>query len=239
MRYTTLLVGVVLACACADDDKSVAAEPTEQNELERDECPDGRDQSPIDLPARPSRSDLPDLVADYEDSHVSIVNNGRTIQYSYDAGSILWLGDDAFELLQLHFHARSEHAIAGELSPLELHLVHKDAADELLVVAVLIESGAHNATLDAADWHAVPALGETTWEQSTHYFNAGDLLPGGPTYRYSGSLTAPPCTSDVSWVVFERRLELDDAQIAKFTALYADNFRVLQPLDERVVSFGD
>lgn len=66
-----------------------------------------------------------------------------------------------------------------------------------------------------------------------------DLVPGGPAYRYSGSLTAPPCTNEVSFIVYRRPLVMDAEQIATFTDLYPDNAREVQPLGDRELLFGN
>jgi carbonic anhydrase len=205
------------------------------------QCPPGEHQSPIDLAKHACLTDLPDLRFEYADSDLHIVNTGGTIQYSYAPGSKLIVGEREYELRQFHFHAHSEHAIDGKVEPMELHLVHASTEnpDELLVVGVRLRTGHENATLEQARWSDLPSdeAEEPLIDHDTT-FNAGELLPGGPTYRYTGSLTAPPCFGNVSWIVFRRSLSLSRAQIARFTALYPDNLRPLQPLDGRAVQFG-
>lgn len=213
-------------------DRSVASSESE--------CPPAEEQSPIDLEKHPAYEDLPDLRFEYEDSTVHIVNTGSTIQYLYTPGSKLIVDGREYELRQFHFHAHSEHAIGGHYEPMELHLVHANAENELLVVGVRLRIGSKNATLEEARWSDFPvdeAEGPLIDDDTT--FHAGELLPSGPTYRYTGSLTAPPCSSNVSWVVFQRSLSLSHAQIARFKALYPNSFRPLQPLDGREVQFGD
>jgi carbonic anhydrase len=179
------------------------------------------------------------LTFDYHDSHVAISNTGRTVQYNYDSGSSLAVGDTRYELIQFHFHAHSEHALNGTIMPMEVHLVHQDASGRLLVVGVFVAQAEHNATLDQLHWPSLPSAEAPKVEPPNHVFNALILVPIGPTYRYVGSLTAPPCTGDVSWILFQRPIAMDASQIETFTRLYAHNARTLQPLGERGLPFGE
>jgi carbonic anhydrase len=235
-------MGCFSCAADVQDDNHPRADPAQYRlsaaEDETTECASGPGQTPIDLPLKIKRSALPDLTFDYRDSHVAIENTGETVRYNYDPGSALLVGDARYELLQFHFHAHSEHAIGGYLTPMELHLVHQDAAEHLLVVGVLIVRGKHNTTLDRAGWSELPGDEGEVIDEPDHDFNVGDLIPGGPTYRYVGSLTAPPCTGDVSWIVHRRPITLDAAQIEAFTRLYPHNARDMQALGDRTLVFG-
>jgi len=218
------------------------AKSTDNQLLDGDEevekCANGEGQSPIDLPFRVAPSDLPDLTFDYQESHVAISNTGHSVQYSYDPGSTLWVGEDPYQLVQFHFHAHSEHSLGGFLTPLELHLVHKNEAEQLLVIGALVVPGWHNETLDAAAWPEIPIAEAGSVDYPDDNFNARELVPSGPTYRYTGSLTAPPCTNDVSWIVYRRPLVMSSEQIAAFTDLYPHSHRETQALGDRELLFG-
>jgi carbonic anhydrase len=160
------------------------------------------------------------------------------VQYSYDPGSTLWVGDEPYGLVQFHFHAHSEHSLGGFLTPMEMHLVHKNEAEELLVVGALVVPGWHNDTLDLADWPELPGADTDPVDIPEDAFNVKELVPGGGTYRYTGSLTAPPCSNDVSWIVYRRPLVFDQAQIETFTDLYPRSHRETQELGDRELVFG-
>lgn len=215
--------------------------PTHWSVLDRDYavCASSARQSPIALQTPRTAEDLPDLEADYRETGLSIVNNGHTIQFNCDPGSRARVGGVEYELRQFHFHAHSEHSIDGMFSPMELHLVHADAEGNLLAIGLLIEPGASNATLAGAGWDRLPRTSGETLVDPSRRFNARALLPDGPTYRYEGSLTVPPCSENVSWVVYQDLIELSNEQIAAFTSLHGDSARPLQPLGSRVVAFGD
>ena len=120
---------------------------------------------------------------------------------NYPGADTLTLGGVAYQLNQYHFHSPSEHTVDGKRFPMEMHLVHKSADDKLAVVGVFIAEGAHNSAFDPV-WANLP--GQKGVE--THYpalkIDVDALLPTVRTsYRYDGSLTTPPCSEGVSWIV--------------------------------------
>lgn len=195
-------------------------------------CEQGKEQSPVDIPAE-APLNPPGLQFNYLPSALKIANNGHSIQVSYDPGSTLELGGVTYSLMQFHLHALSEHTLAGAHAPMELHLVHKDPDGRTAVVGVLIVEGASNPAYEPVLSHMPIEEGE---EQvfSDVVVNAGELLPVEQSYyRYPGSLTTPPCTEQVAWVVMAAPVEFSAEQIASFRDLYSDNYRPVQPLNER------
>jgi carbonic anhydrase len=118
-------------------------------------CAMGHAQSPIDISAPKSHS-LPRLSLHYQETQVSVVNNGHTIQVAYDPGSSLDIEGTRYQLIQFHFHTPSEHTIGGKHTPAELHLVHRSGDGRLVVVGVLMQPGQENAAL-APLWQHLPA----------------------------------------------------------------------------------
>ncbi len=196
-------------------------------------CASGTSQSPIDI--RDTTSvDLQNLELHYVSVPVEIVNNGHTVQVNYAPGSHLDVDGVRYDLLQFHFHAPSEHTIAGKHASAEMHLVHKSATGALAVVGVLIEEGEHNAHFDAI-WNNLPAQAGPA-KRFDVQINAADLLPADArTYRYLGSLTTPPGTEGVRWHLMVEPVRMSKAQIAAFTRVYRGNNRPTQPLHGRAV----
>lgn len=194
-------------------------------------CSEGRQQSPIDLAAA-ERQDLPEVAFDYEPSPISILNNGHTIQVDYQPGSGLVLEGARYELVQFHFHHQSEHTVDGAGFPLEMHLVHAGADGALAVVGVFLEEGGMNEAL-APVWRQLPRKpGPAAVVEGT--VDAASLLPERrTTWRYAGSLTTPPCTEGVSWLVMTEALSASKEQIEAFRAIFTVNNRPVQPLNER------
>jgi carbonic anhydrase len=196
-------------------------------------CATGKSQSPIDI--RDATSvDLPNLVFHYAPTPVEIVNNGHTVQVNYAAGSYVEVDGVRYDLVQFHFHAPSEHTIAGRFAAAEMHLVHKSATGALAVVGVLLEEGEHNARFDPV-WNNLPGKPGAA-QRFAAEIDADDLLPADPrTYRYMGSLTTPPGTEDVHWNLMVEPVRLSKAQIAAFTKVYRGNNRPIQALNGRKV----
>jgi carbonic anhydrase len=202
-------------------------------------CADGRTQSPVDLPAvkdsQPETAGLnpADLETHPERHPADVVNNGHTVQVNFAGGSSLAVGDERFELLQLHFHAPSEHTVAGRELPMEVHFVHRSNAGVLAVVGVLIAEGRANSAY-APIWKKLPAEAGAHSSLAALTLDVDALLPKGRSaLRYTGSLTTPPCSEGVRWLVLTDPVELSAEQIAAFTALYDDNNRPTEPLHGR------
>jgi len=195
-------------------------------------CGTGKSQSPIDVSA-PSEQDLANIAFHYQPSEVNILNNGHTVQVNYDAGSYIELDGVRYDVAQFHFHAPSEHAVDGNLFAAEIHIVHKSADGTLAVVGILLDEGAQN---DAFQ----PFIDNLPAEKSDAKdagvsINAADLLPSvQTTFRYSGSLTTPPCTEGVNWLLMTTPVELSATQIETLASLFeGGNNRPVQPLSDR------
>lgn len=197
-------------------------------------CGSGKNQSPVDLVGM-VEGDLPAIRVSYRAGGSEILNNGHTVQVNYAPGSSIGVDGRTFELKQFHVHAPSENTIEGRSYPMEAHFVHADGDDNLAVVAVMFEEGASSAELEKA-WGRMPGqVGEK--HALAAQVNADALLPAGRDYyRYNGSLTTPPCSEGVVWLVMKDTVTASQEQIARFTrTLHHANNRPLQPLNARVV----
>ncbi|MDA3872435.1 MAG: carbonic anhydrase [Kiritimatiellae bacterium] len=197
-------------------------------------CGKGQNQSPVNL-AGHIEAELPDLNLDYQPGGREMVNNGHTVQMNYEPGSYLIVDDIRFELKQFHVHVPSEHTIDGKAYPMEIHFVHADSRGRLAVVGLLIEDGAENEFL--AD--LLPHIPGNKHSQSLlpTLVDATSLLPEDKSYfRYNGSLTTPPCTEGVRWIVLKTPVAAFINQINAFAqALQLPNNRPLQPINARPV----
>ncbi len=197
-------------------------------------CATGQRQSPVDLTVTDAE-DLADPVFKYQPSAFAIFNNGHTIQVNYEAGSTIEVDGIPYRLLQFHFHHPSEHTVAGASFPMEMHLVHQNEERGLAVVGVLLQRGRSNQAL-APIWGHLPADKGEAERISGVTINASDLLPEERSfYQYEGSLTTPPCTEGVRWMVMRTPIELSEAQLAAFDAIHHINNRPVQPLGNRTV----
>ncbi len=202
-------------------------------------CSAGMEQSPINIPAG-APTNPANLMFDYNESALNIFNNGHTIQANYDAGSSVLIDGQVYDLLQFHLHAASENTFEGIQTPLEIHFVHANTDGGLAVIGVMLEEGAENEAY-AAFLNNMPAEKSDVMTVEGMMINALDMLPAEQTYyRFDGSLTTPPCSEGVKWHLMSETVELSADQIAQFTAIYNNNFRPVQAMNERdFIVLGD
>lgn len=193
-------------------------------------CGSGHEQSPIELGGS-VHADLTKLDILWSGSRLAVANNGHTIQVNVDPGSRLELDGKGFELKQFHFHHPSEHAVGGRTYPLEAHFVHAAAENDLAVLAVFIEEGAENPTLGRV-WAAMPR--KEGKRATSETVEPATLLPADRRYwRYEGSLTTPPCSETVTWLVLAEPVTASAEQIETFAAIFPKNARPLQARNRR------
>lgn len=196
-------------------------------------CSTGRAQSPIDISGAET-DDLTGITFNYNPSALNIFNNGHTIQVKYDPGSSITYNENEYQLAQFHFHHPSEHTINGEAFDMELHFVHLDAAGNVgAVVGVMLKQGETDNAAFASIFDNLPAEKGDPQPTDT-MINASDLLPETRLYStYTGSLTTPPCTQGVRWLVLTTPVELSAHQLEEFSSLFELNARPVQPLNTR------
>ena len=208
-------------------------------------CRSGTRQSPIDLTgATPIEGvafqrQLGSTVLTIEQrAHVmDLIDNGHTIQITNDAPVHFDLDGERFDLVQYHFHAPSEHTIDGEHGPLEAHSVHKSAAGNLAVVGVLFEVGEHDPIWDPII-NALPSGPGGRRHLEGLELDPAELHPLAERYfRYEGSLTTPPCSEGVHWIIMAERPHISQEQLAAFTSRLHNNHRPVQPRGARRLDF--
>lgn len=202
-------------------------------------CIKGTNQSPINIdtantPSKQARQ----INVNYQSSHLTVVNNGHTIEATpQQANNELTIDGMKFTLNQFHFHAESEHQLDRKHYPMELHLVHKNSDGSLAVLGVMIKEGSENSAVSAF-WDKLPQNSSKEILTSSKV-SILDLIPENKsTYQYVGSLTTPPCTEGVSWFLFKEPIEMSKEQINKFAEIFPANNRPVQPNHSQEVIFA-
>ena len=215
--------------------KGAHGNPAQWGELDPafEACAKGQAQSPIDI-SKPVKAELPALTFAYGSAAPTLVNNGHTIQVNLPAGNNLQIGDQSYELLQFHFHTPSEETVAGKHAAMVAHFVHRNAAGELGVVGVLLEQGKKNSAFEGIFQH-LPRPGEKLTVDDLTLDLAALLPTDRHYYAYEGSLTTPPCSQGVRWMVLKTPVKLGAEQIKAFRRLFSANARPVQPLNGRIV----
>lgn len=196
-------------------------------------CSSGSRQSPIDIRGG-LRVELDPVQFDYRASRFGVLDNGHTIQVNMAAGNSISVLGRRYDLLQFHFHRPSEERIDGRAFDMVAHLVHKDAEGRLAVVAVLLEGGSAQPVVQAV-WNNLP-LEKGEELPASVAIDPASLLPTDRRYyTYMGSLTTPPCTEGVLWMVMKQPVQLSAQQIELFTRLYPMNARPPQSASGRLI----
>ena len=196
-------------------------------------CGTGNRQSPIDL-RDGMKVDLEQIVFDYKPSSFNVTDNGHTIQVTVGGGNFITIQNRAYELMQFHFHRPSEERINGKGFEMVVHLVHKDPEGKLAVLAVMLERGKGHNMIQTV-WNNMPLEKHDTVSPSI-VLDVNELLPQRRDYfTFMGSLTTPPCSEGVLWLVMKEPMQASPAQMALFSRLYPLNARPIQASSGRVI----
>lgn len=208
--------------------------PEHWGELETYElCGKGKTQSPIDINAAYGL-DMTNITFNYGESVMNIRNTGHSIQVDYNPGSSIEYGGVTYTLEQFHFHHPSEHTVFGTPVPMEAHFVHRDADNNLAVVGVLLIIGEEDNPAFADVFANLPTEETEEAHETDFMVSAFNMLPEAKTFlTYTGSLTTPPCSEGVRWLLLDTPVEISAAQVEAFAAIYPLNARPVQPLNAR------
>ena len=213
-------------------------------------CLKGKSQSPININIdRAVKAQLNPIEFIYRPSPLSIIDNGHTIMVNYGEGSNLMVDGRQYRLVQFHFHKPSEEAINGERTDMVAHLVHQHHDGDLAFVAVLMstikpassrkywwgdDSVKENSFINIL-WNNVPLVKGKT-EAPGVMIDINQMLPADKSYfTYMGSLTTPPCSENVLWLVLKNPIYVSEEQVKNFDRMYPMNARPLQPKGDRLV----
>lgn len=194
----------------------------------------GVNQSPINVTGAID-AELAAVGFQYKAGGHEVINNGHAIQVNVEPGSSIEIDGIQFDLKQFHFHSPSENLINGKSFPLEAHLVHADKDGHLAVVSVVFDEGNANPVISAA-WSQMPKSEGGKNTLPTKVSAAGMLPADHDYYRYNGSLTTPPCTEGVRWIVMKKPMTVSKEQLLEFsrTLGFANN-RPVQAVNARPI----
>ena len=199
-------------------------------------CAIGKRQSPIAIkeeitlqgPAEP-------IQFHYNPSTGTVVNNGHTIQVNLEGDNSITVRSSTYKLLQFHFHTPSEEVVNNKRAAMVAHLVHKNDEGQLAVVAVLLDRGEPNSLLNTV-WTYMPLDTNDQVRMPAGAVNMNEILPADQRYyQYFGSLTTPPCTEGVLWIVIKQPLRISPEQFKIFNQQFPFNARPTQPVNGRPV----
>ncbi|HEB9325691.1 TPA: carbonic anhydrase family protein [Campylobacter jejuni] len=190
-----------------------------------------QNQSPINIDKNLTKKTHNILDIVYNDGIKNIVNSKNTLKIYTSNSNKVFFNNLEFTLKEFHFHTPSENTINNIKYPLELHFVHKNSSNQILVIGVLFKEGKENLTLKQI-------LNNVKEIEKNQNLDLKTLLPKNKSYfNFEGSLTTKPYTGGVEWIVMEHPLELSKAQILEFQKLLNNNARALQDLNNRIIKY--
>jgi carbonic anhydrase len=199
-------------------------------------CGLGKRQSPINIDESITlRGPAEAIGFDYNTSSATVVNNGHTIQVDVTGDNGIIVRGSRFQLIQLHFHHPSEEQVNFRRFAMVVHLVHRNYLGQLAVVAVLLDPGPANAVINNF-WTYMPLGKGDRVPMPRGSVDLAGLLPKDQRYyQFMGSLTTPPCTEDVLWLVLKQPISISHEQQRLFAQQFPNNARPPQPINGRVV----
>lgn len=211
-------------------------------------CGTGNAQSPINIVKTAAKGGA-NWKLDYKTTSLKIahnehmddiIDNGHTIQVTVDEGSTFYFGEKKYDLKQFHFHTPSEHTVDGKNMPMEMHMVHQSANGDLAVVSVMFKEGKiANKNFSKIIANLPNAKGESKHVTDANLELKVHMPKDNYAYHYVGSLTTPPCSENVQWLVLREMVSLTADQITAFSSRIGPNNRPTQSLNDRTVEIDD
>ncbi len=200
------------------------------------ESSDHHSQSPINIVSSRAVPGKHSVAFHYQTSKEHIQNLGHTVKVTYDAGSSLDFDGKKYDLAQFHFHTPSEHLLDGVTYPMEMHLVHQehDHPERLLVIGVLFKEGVPN-SLVGTMLPGIPARAGEKADLATQLDASSLFQPGEGYFHYDGSLTTPPYSEVVTWLVLDQVHDASAEQIEALNRIEGNNARHIQDQHARRV----
>lgn len=229
--------------AAPSEPEKAPAEPAASAEAEHaatsyimPEHSEGRSQSPINILTSRAVQGKHKIKFHYQSSKEHVDNLGHTVKVTYDAGSSLDYDGARFDLVQFHFHTPSEHLLDGVTYPMEMHLVHAehDHPEHLLVVGVLFKEGDPNKLLTKLIENVPEHAGEHA-DKDVKLDASTVFKRGEGYYHYEGSLTTPPYSESVTWLVLDQVHEASAEQIEAMNRFEGNNARHIQEQRARLI----
>jgi carbonic anhydrase len=211
-------------------------------------CGEGKEQSPIDLVSTSENGETKwsfdykttSLRIAHTEHMTDLIDNGHTIQITVDEGSTFTFGDKTYSLKQFHFHTPSEHTIDGIHMPMEMHMVHQSDDESLAVISVLFKEGTQvNENFATIIANLPDSKGESKHITDTQLELNVHIPEDIHAYHYKGSLTTPPCSENVQWMVLRNMVELTPEEIEAFSSRIGPNNRPVQNINERLIEISD
>ncbi|EXC22910.1 hypothetical protein L484_007519 [Morus notabilis] len=199
-------------------------------------CSNGTLQSPIDLLDKRVEviSHLEITKRNYKPSNATLKNRGHDIMLKWNSGEAGYIEINGTQYLiqQCHWHSPSEHTINGNKFDLELHAVHQTPTGQTFVFGILYQFGEPDPFLSSVEDYLEEI--SDTGEEIIVVIDPNKIKIGSQRYyNYIGSLTTPPCTENVVWIVASEIRTVSREQVSLLrVAVHDDSDTNARPIQE-------
>ena len=197
------------------------------------------------------KGNLSPLLFEYRPFFLSLMDNGRTLEVIGAEGNNITLNEKQYRLLGFNIHKPSKTAFNGERAEMSIQLVHQHFDGSKVIVEVMLSSSPKLFEAAKKSWwdsapkenslfqvllNHVPLVKNQVASPRDVAINPQQLLPEDRTYfTYMGSLTEPPCTEGVTWIVMKNPILVSAQQVHSFGQIYNNNVRPLQIKGDRII----
>jgi carbonic anhydrase len=244
-----LLAALTLSTACerkhAKPDVEPEAAAVQESEEQRKALPGldhGLLQSPVNILSNRAEGGHHEISINLHHANPGYLENkGHTIELKFQSGSSVTFDGNEYELKQFHYHTPSEHQIDGITYPMEGHIVNMiepespEDPPRYLVVSFLFRMGDEDPFITSFLDNVPDEKGGEELEPGQVYLSPNDRNPSYEYYHYRGSLTTPPYSETVDWLIVKEIQQASAEQIRRIHRLEGDNARGVQGLYGRKV----
>lgn len=199
-------------------------------------CGSGQRQSPVHIETTAALQGPNEVLGlDYRPSSGTVLHDGRTIRVQVEGDNVLQVRGASWRLEYFEFRHPAEEVVDHGGFAMGVHLVHRNAQGETAIVAVLLQPGEASPFIDKV-WTYIPLDAGDSVRMPAQWFDLTQLLPQDQRYyQFFGSLTQPPCTEGVLWMVLKQPVTLSPEQLRLFAQMFPANARPVQALNGRIV----
>ena len=199
-------------------------------------CSEGERQSPIDLSlSQPILVDLDPVNFDYRPARFVITRTERLLRVKTGEGMSMEVRGQRYALEGFTLHHPAETRINDSTADLEIHFLHSGGKGRIAILAVQFRRGEQSSAPLQTLLNNLPLEQNDSYMPQT-MIDLPAFLPKNPAhYLYMGSLSTPPCTEGVLWVLMKEPLTLTPEQYEIISRLHANNARPPQPANARLV----
>jgi carbonic anhydrase len=198
-------------------------------------CKIGKNQSPVNV-TRTADANLPEIKMEYRMLIPGeIANNGRGLHLDLVSGGTITVDKNKYELKSITFHSPSEHIVDNFDFPLEAQFLHVNERNEKVIISLLYSPGPANPTLSNLI-RELPAVGQTKRLGAKDVEDLEVTKTIKDYFHYNGSLTYPPCTEGIHWLVLKQPATVSKDQFNTIVkAMQSANRRPINPVNARII----